>query len=140
MARATSPGSRLPPFAWVSEEAGFVQLARLRYHRVVVDANWEPVASPLVAAFADVTRWAHGCAPLVGPGVVIDQHTAAGAPELPFDLTGLLTVEEYGAEGMTAFELKTLLTKSKWEQATDFYENGRKLTGDKLQTRLQPWR
>jgi hypothetical protein len=55
---------------------------------------------------------------------------------LKFDLTGILR----NTEGMTTFELRTILQSDRLEKATDFFLNGDRLTGAALQSTLAHWR
>ena len=55
---------------------------------------------------------------------------------LKFNLTGI----KEGVEGVTTAELRKVLKSPRFEDVTDFFENGKRLTGKALQRRLQPWR
>jgi hypothetical protein len=51
-----------------------------------------------------------------------------------------LTGIKEGVEGVTTAELRKVLKSPRFEDVTDFFENGKRLTGKALQRRLQPWR
>ena len=55
---------------------------------------------------------------------------------IKFDLTGLSPLQE----GMTTWELRGILKSETWTTATDFFLDGRPLTGSKLEAALKPWR
>jgi hypothetical protein len=61
----------------------------------------------------------------------------ANGGRLKFNLTGIKT----GIEGATTWELRAILKKSSGLEAkTDFFLNGRQLTGAELEAALKPWR
>ena len=53
------------------------------------------------------------------------------------NLTGIKT----GLEGVTTWELRQILKSDRLLKTNrDFFENGKRLTGNALQSRLEPWR
>jgi hypothetical protein len=68
-------------------------------------------------------------------GAIVDTFIKNGG-RIKFDLTGL----QQGIEGATTWELRKILGSKLWEAGTDFFRNGKQLTGDALKEALKPWR
>jgi len=68
-------------------------------------------------------------------GAIVDTFLKNGG-RIKFDLTGL----QQGIEGATTWELRKILGSKLWEAGTDFFRDGKQLTGAALKEALKPWR
>jgi RHS repeat-associated protein len=68
-------------------------------------------------------------------GELVDTFIQNGG-RIKFNVTGMVG----GVESVTSWELQQILRSGTWRAKTDFFENGRQLTGRRLERRLAPWR